>query len=384
MIGERGKIALRSTRLRRRPHARNAWTRSLLPRLEPLECRRMLSVQPFSEPLDRLEPFGSLVYRGQMSETISAAETDTFTIELQAGQRLTAVVAPDNNLQPSLEIRDPQSGLIDSTMATGTGELAVLQSQPIAETGTYEIIVAGANSTTGDFDLQLTLNASVEAVDTSSGTALAIDNSFVELNGFGLSVEQGRYAVVGHSPGSGVDVDEYTLDLTGKTAQTLNIVMAGVNADFSGATLELLDTDGSTVLETAVSNPLGTTAMNLDQVILGFVVPDDGVYTLRVSADVNGVYTLLVAEEVTFDVEGNSSYDDVLQALQPGGIATGFVGGRLFGLDIGRGGSWNITQQPAWRSIGYRCRSRVACRRSAGWRSTDNRSISPTVTACSM
>ena len=51
------------------------------------------------------------------------------------------------------------------------------------------------------------------------------------------------------------EVDRYTMDLTGLSGATIDIVLAGQDADFSGEWLELLDTDGYTVLALAKARP---------------------------------------------------------------------------------------------------------------------------------
>lgn len=68
--------------------------------------------------------------------------------------------------------------------------------------------------------------------------------------------------------------------------------------DPAEVTLELFDTDGTTVLATATAG-----AHNFDQGILDFVVPADGVYTIRVSSAAAGRYAIAVTEDLVFDTE---------------------------------------------------------------------------------
>jgi len=120
------------------------------------------------------------------------------------------------------------------------------------------------------------------------------------------------------------DVDEYTLDLTGKSGHLLDVVLDGIaGADFSDQTLELLDLDGETVLRTAVADPLGALAENYQLAILDFVVPSDGVYTLQFTSEVEGQYGILVTEDLTFDTEPNGSAGDALRSLDVTGAALG-------------------------------------------------------------
>ncbi len=80
-------------------------------------------------------------------------------------------------------------------------------------------------------------------------------------------------------------------------------------------TLELLAPDGTTVL--ATGTPV---ADNFDLGILDFVVPGDGVYTVRVTSGQAGDYGIVVTDPLVFDTEPNSapplrSLDNIDRAL---------------------------------------------------------------------
>jgi len=161
-----------------------------------------------------------------------------------------------------------------------------------------------------------------------------------------MPVVGGHLFGLGAATGSGLtldlpDVDVYTLDLTGKAGQLIDVVLAGQEgADFSGSLLELLDPAGTTV-RTAVPDPLGVAAENYDLAILDFEVPADGVYTLRLSSVAEGEYGLLVTEGLIFDSEPNDEPDDPAQpvrSLDGVGAALGYLGSGggtplLFGID---------------------------------------------------
>ena len=140
----------------------------------------------FPTPLTRVSPDGSLIYNGSSSAVIGpASDTDSFTINLNAGQKLTALVVPALSLQSVLTITGP-SGAGPIT-ATAPGRQVFLQTLAVATAGTYTVTVGSANGTTGNYSLQLTLNAAVEgeshdgtANDTPL-TAQSIDNSFISL-----------------------------------------------------------------------------------------------------------------------------------------------------------------------------------------------------------
>lgn len=123
------------------------------------------------------------------------------------------------------------------------------------------------------------------------------------------------------------DIDEYEIDLTGKFGEPIDIVLSGQIADFSDQTLELLDVDGQSVVATATSNPLGVDAMNYDLAILDFIVPHDGVYTLRLTSTAAGEYGLIVTDPITFDSEPNDDLNEPLRSLSQTGMALGLLGG---------------------------------------------------------
>src|SRR4051794_13268454 len=96
---------------------------------------------PFPTPLITQLPQGALVYSSSASSTISASDSDSFTLSLDAGQTLTIAVNPAATLRPSLELRDPLGNLIGSTIALAAGKNAVLQAIGIPTAGTYTITV---------------------------------------------------------------------------------------------------------------------------------------------------------------------------------------------------------------------------------------------------
>ncbi|NQV35421.1 MAG: S8 family serine peptidase, partial [Phycisphaeraceae bacterium] len=123
------------------------------------------------------------------------------------------------------------------------------------------------------------------------------------------------------------EVDAYTVDFTGKGGHAIDIVLAGHDsAVLSGELLELLGADGSTVIATAVLDPLGGDAENYDLGILGFVIPVDGIYTIRFSSMTDGDYGMLVTDSLVFDTEPNDAVSDSLRSLDNTTVAMGHVG----------------------------------------------------------
>jgi len=92
------------------------------------------------------------------------------------------------------------------------------------------------------------------------------------------------------------EMDQYSLDLTGKRGQRLDILLSGQNGvSYVDETLQLISPDG-TLLVTASPNPLGPADSNYNLGILDYVVAEEGVYTIRLLATNSGQYTLVVTD----------------------------------------------------------------------------------------
>ena len=159
-----------------------------------------------------VNPAGSLVYVSDDSGDVSiGGEVDTFLIDvdvnLYGGQSITVVVDPDGSLQPTIELLDPGSSSLGTSMAVAAGDDIVLQTLATTGAGTYSVTVTGNGGSTGDYSIQIILNAAVEAEEHDgasndlAATAQDLDATFVSLGGGSAS----RGAVVGSgSDGIGI------------------------------------------------------------------------------------------------------------------------------------------------------------------------------------
>ncbi len=161
---------------------------------------------PYPLPMTAKAPLGSLIYDPSVTSNIApAGDTDSFTIEVDAGQTITVRVTPDAGLQPTIELYDPSSTLIGSSGSSGAGTEAILQTAAAATGGTYVITVGGAGGTADAYTVQIILNAAVEdeahggPTNDDLGSAQSIDASFIDL-GSGES----RGAVLGKALGGAV------------------------------------------------------------------------------------------------------------------------------------------------------------------------------------
>ncbi len=154
-------------------------------------------------PLEPKLPLGSLIYDPQLSGVMNGeGDTDSFTVDLDADQLLTVVLAPtDVTLTPQIEIFAPDGTLLAGAVAAAGGETVVLQNIAASETGTYTIR-AGSAAGVGRYELRLVLNAAVEletyglGTDNELGTAQDLQSSLLDLVS-GVS----RGAVLGQADG---------------------------------------------------------------------------------------------------------------------------------------------------------------------------------------
>jgi len=121
------------------------------------------------------------------------------------------------------------------------------------------------------------------------------------------------------------DVDEFEVDLSPYVGRPVDVILTGIDADFSQQELQLLAPDEITVLASGTSQPLGITATNLDLAITDFVVPAPGIYTLRVASGLSGSYGLLVSPATTMDIEPNDAVSNVRRSLNTTRRALGYL-----------------------------------------------------------
>jgi hypothetical protein len=153
----------------------------------------------YPTPMLAKNPQGSLIYDPSIAGNIGfAGDTDSFTLAVDPAQTLTAIVTGSGGLQPSVELRNPDSNVIGSATAAAANQSAVLQTAPAATGGTYTFTVSGAGGTTGNYSLQVILNAARElegtisgATNNTLGAAQNINGSFIRLQTSLASAQRG-------------------------------------------------------------------------------------------------------------------------------------------------------------------------------------------------
>ncbi len=301
-----------------------------------------VGVAPFPTPLTPEEPLGSLVYDPPKTGVIApAGDTDSYTLDVDAGQTLTIVVTPfppASTLQPTVEASNPGAVLIGSATAAAGGVSALLQSVYASEAGTYTIAVGGANGTTGGYNLRVILNAAVETESLFSGdtndtlaTAQDLDTAFMT-----PAAPAQHAAVLGGNEMTGATwSDDYSFSASAGQRWTFALK----NLTGGGAGLSLEDSAGN-VLATGSGG-----AANVDSLIGGYVFAAAGTYYARVSGDQAATYSLLAIDNGTFDVEPNDT-PATAQAVTLPAIVLGDAGhagdSDLFSFPVAVGGTITI------------------------------------------
>jgi hypothetical protein len=234
----------------------------------------------------------SLFVEGLTAAITPAADTDSFTVQLEPGNTVTVVFDPSTTLRGAIELFGPGGESLGIATSAANGADAVLQTIPtLAGPGLYRIEARGVSATTGAYSLFVILNAAEELeshngpTNNTIATAQDLSNSFLA-----LTSDVSRGAVSGRADGAPFDHYSFTLE-------------AGESATLAAAgpvTLELLDSAGALQAR-------GRGAAHLSQVISNFVAATAGTYFARISGTLNNIYNLVITRNADFDTEPNGS-----------------------------------------------------------------------------
>ena len=250
------------------------------------------SMVSFPVPLKSIAPVGSLIYNGSVSGTISPiGDSDTFTINVDPGQTISVLVTlTGTSLQPSVQLLDTSDTVISTATAAAAGQNALIQAKSTTGTasGIYKIIVSGATATTGDYTVQVILNAALELEGRMAGAAnntlvaaQDISGSFINLMQSMSSAMRG--AILGQTDLSGI-ADYYSFTVVANDTDT--IAVTGLTA--GNINLDLLDSSGTVI----ASGNGGST--NLTKVISNLKIVNPGTYYAKITGDSTVQYSLVV------------------------------------------------------------------------------------------
>ena len=245
-----------------------------------------LGTVAFPVPLVAQAPNGSLIYGRSVAGFIgSTTETDTFTISIDPKQTISVLVTPTTStFRPAVQLLDPSGATISTASAAAAGQVALIQTatSTATTTGIYKIVVSGVSSTTGNYTVQVTLNAALEregtvsgVTDDTMGTAQNVDASAVALGGSGSNAKR--------------------LGATGQTDKPASYSAAAATFAFDN-----ISTTGTTI-------SFATNDDDATQIPVGFTFPMYGVAYTNVFVSTNGLLTFGTANTASTNADLTSS-----------------------------------------------------------------------------
>lgn len=171
----------------------------------------------YPTPLAAKNPLGSLIYDPAVNGRVNfAGDTDSFLLTIDANQTLSVIVRPTSpGLQPRIDLFDPINASMGFASAGAPGQITGLQTVVINAAGTYRIQVSSVGGTTGDYTVEVILNAAFElegnvvgATNNSVATAQNINGSVINLTSTVASASRG--AVLGTTDFAGYSASAVT------------------------------------------------------------------------------------------------------------------------------------------------------------------------------
>lgn len=196
---------------------------------------------------------GALSFPSDLTASIDPAdETDTYTMELAAGQRfaLSVVANAPSTVQGEVRVFDPSTGLFDSTTFGPNAPGVIFREVPA--TGTYTIEVEGTNAQVGAYDLRIEL---VEIQTLTVDVPVTFDTDPGSIDSFVFSATEGQWISLGQRRLEGFSGGSGRLTLQrpdGSVAREWNFGFSGYDLglfeiDTTGdwtATVRMTDLDG--------------------------------------------------------------------------------------------------------------------------------------------
>lgn len=237
------------------------------------------------------EPLGTLVYQtdGIVGGLVGPiGDVDTYALNLESGQTLSVLIEAGQGLHPLIELYDPNNVLIGSYIPDQVSENAYLLSQPLDATGTYRLLVYGADSTTGPYNLSLYINGELEAESVNGtrndtiGEAQNLTAALLDLSGAGAQAtgDPSRVVVIGSL------ADPSNPDRIGFVSD--DFVGTGLGSDWSVYSSDL---DGRIRVTSDLGAYSGTQALVMDRATNGEFALNEAVWSVDLTGQSSPVLT---------------------------------------------------------------------------------------------
>jgi hypothetical protein len=141
-----------------------------------------------ADAFQTLTPLGALLQSSTLRGAIStSADTDAYTFELDPNQAISVAVVGSPELRPTISLYGPGGGLLASSTAGAVGAPALLNQTATTAGGTHRVVVSAAAGTSGEYQLEMLINATLEqeAYDAGSNDATpqSLDGAFLNVLG---------------------------------------------------------------------------------------------------------------------------------------------------------------------------------------------------------
>ncbi|MBP6899056.1 MAG: S8 family serine peptidase [Burkholderiaceae bacterium] len=318
--------------------------------VQPLQLRLSVDREVYAMPaLAEREPFGALVYASSVNAVINGGtgsdDVDEFTIELQAGMRITPVLSAALGQAVSTLPRlgvvlvDPEGVERAWGETTAPGRALLLDEFVVPQTGTWRLRVSSPDGGSGAYQASIIVGAALQREFTELNGQLQPSNGSraqaEDLEPSSRSLAEGidRLASVGRfSPSFHPDTGALQSDLdffsfTLEAGQTASIVLAiQGTTPVSNLRMALFDDSGDWASSAGQLVAAAISSQSADRIILDYTNHGDSAVTLfaRPRADSSASYTLVVTRGAGFDV---GATDGVPQALGPTGAVLGAIDG---------------------------------------------------------
>jgi streptogramin lyase len=157
---------------------------------------------PAVPPLSEIGAPGGLVFSSSLSQTIGVGATTSYSVQLDVGQTIGAIVTPDSHLRATLMIVGPLGKVLATATGSGAGAMTALQAILAQNPGTYIVTVGGTGGTSGSFTLQVLVNTQLQSQrflgGTSDGTLASAQQ--IDVNPLALPNFVTRSAMYGNIP----------------------------------------------------------------------------------------------------------------------------------------------------------------------------------------
>jgi len=245
---------------------------------------------PARKALRPIPPLGSLIYGVSERHQLAPGTTDSFRLNVAAGESLTLVGTPDApGLALTLEVVTPAFSVVGTATSAGAGVPVVLQTVPASTSGEYTLVVGGVAGGSGGYRLQAILNAAyLQSTDPLNSLASAYDlnAAFVPLGTVPVTDRAGVVASLPAAPAA-AQVTSFFL----AAGQSSAVAVRGMDP----VSVTLFDGLGDAMALGAPGDG------DIDEVIAGFVAPSSGTYYVLTTGAPATAYSLVVTRGAEFD-----------------------------------------------------------------------------------